>query len=34
MEEKEIKRNIIKNIYADFLWYEILKAQEPINIRE
>ena len=34
MDEKVIKRNIMKNTYTDFLWYEISKVQEPINIGE
>ena len=34
MDEKVIKRNIMKNTYTDSLWYKILKVQEPINIGE
>ena len=30
-KKTEIKNNIIKNTYAAFLWYEILKEKKHIN---
>lgn len=33
-KKTEIKNNIIKNTYAAFLWYDILKEKEHINLEE
>ena len=34
MKKTETKESVMKNIYAAFLQYEILKAQQRINVEE